>query len=143
MDLMREQGSDARDPRSKPDTWPCYGKHKESRMTGNQHGSWSECTICALRIRYIPKIGASAKYTESHNPANVVEALTLARERFPEGPVAKEVKALIKIVAAQKQLQRARSYQANSAKGKRNIAPEAEEQHDGYTKVDPSASVKA
>ncbi|CAE7259855.1 ccdc113 [Symbiodinium pilosum] len=41
----------ADDPRH--DGWPCGGEHKESATRANQHGHWTTCAQCALRLSYV------------------------------------------------------------------------------------------
>lgn len=37
--------------------FPCFSQHKESRQRGNQHGAWTYCLKCGLRLSYISKKG--------------------------------------------------------------------------------------
>ena len=37
--------------------FPCFAQHKEGRQRGNQHGAWTQCLKCGLRLSYISKKG--------------------------------------------------------------------------------------
>ena len=39
------------DPRADPTSWPCFGEHAPKHCA-NQHGSWTKCTRCGVRLTY-------------------------------------------------------------------------------------------
>ncbi|CAJ1433238.1 unnamed protein product [Effrenium voratum] len=65
-DMDRKEGPDTRDPR-----WeggPCAGKHQPAPMgRGSPSGKngwakWTKCSVCRLRLEYIPAFGAHGRY---------------------------------------------------------------------------------
>ncbi|CAJ1432532.1 unnamed protein product [Effrenium voratum] len=65
-DMDRKEGPDTRDPR-----WeggPCAGKHQPAPMgRGSPSGKngwakWTTCSVCRLRLEYIPAFGAHGRY---------------------------------------------------------------------------------
>ena len=89
LDLEREVPMDPRDPRSKP-SWPCMGNHVPSRLQGNKWAAWSNCQTCALRLRYVPKVGAPGNQAASPNPKTVQKVLNELREALEPGMMPNE-----------------------------------------------------
>jgi hypothetical protein len=102
--MDRKMCSDPRDPRSAATTWPCYGQHDPERIVhnGNAHGTWSKCGVCAL--------GQDGN-AHMDLPTNVQEALHRMKASGATDIHHKQVTAMIAIVAAEKQLLRARGQQ--------------------------------
>ena len=47
---------DGRDPRSRLQTKLCRGQHVlEQSCTANQHGAWTRCARCVLRLHHVPR----------------------------------------------------------------------------------------
>lgn len=62
FDFERAVGPDPRDPRTTGP--PCNGKHvpapmhRGSQSGKNQSAMWTACSVCGLRLRYVPAYGA-------------------------------------------------------------------------------------
>ncbi|CAK9066760.1 unnamed protein product [Durusdinium trenchii] len=67
-DMSRREGPDGRDSRAQG--FPCYGNHtpmpegRGSLSGRNGHGKWTVCTLCRLRIEYVPAYGAKGCYRQ-------------------------------------------------------------------------------
>ncbi|CAK9111156.1 unnamed protein product, partial [Durusdinium trenchii] len=67
-DVSRREGPDGRDSRAQG--FPCYGNHtpmpegRGSLSGRNGHGKWTVCTLCRLRIEYVPAYGAKGCYRQ-------------------------------------------------------------------------------
>ena len=99
FDPARQVGMDPRDPRSRASQWPCYGVHTPDKSKSNQHGQWSECAVCALRLSYVPRVGSHAMTTKASNPAMVDRMLratfTATEGRRPTMELCKAMQAKI------------------------------------------------
>ena len=80
VDLSRVQKMDPRDPRASIHQWPCMGKHVASPMKGNQHGQWTNCVVCGLRLLYTPRVGSTGQHTQCRNPEMVARCLRELRK---------------------------------------------------------------
>jgi hypothetical protein len=89
------------DPRWNAACWPCYGQHI-SQKGSNQHGSWTKCARCSLRLSYQPKeLGG-----QPEDEAQIIAA-ALARLRRTCGNdeiSADKVKAMIQIIQGERAL---------------------------------------
>ena len=98
LDRERMMGMDSRDPRSNPQQWPCYGQHVGT-PGGNNHGAWSTCNQCGLRIQYIPRVGSNSQHTKLDSPAMTTrmlkETFKLTQGRTPTLALCKAVQAKI------------------------------------------------
>ncbi len=95
---------DLRDPRVSRDSWPCYGQHVDKRG-GNKYGQWKYCHRCDLRLTYTPATNAPATSTATVLPTNVTEAIAALRpDVAAKDMTATQMRAMIRIVAAKKQL---------------------------------------
>ena len=88
VDAERRVPADPRDPRSNSKQWPCFNNHRPGKQQGNKWGRWTNCSTCALRMEYIPLMGAPGKQTHGDNPTNVQKALAelqlaLGEDRWP------------------------------------------------------------
>ena len=146
-DTTRAMGVDERDPRARPNTWPCMGEHAPGNH-GNRFGVWTECVRCGLRLKYVPMKDAPAQTTHVDLPQNVVEALERLRAGgwTPETLEKKQVKSMIAIVAKEKAMlaPKAKASQAfgppSRTRAKRAEAgPDLEtlEDDEGFQHVDP------
>lgn len=72
----------------------------------NRYGKWMECGTCGLRMAYTPAVDAPASTVKAWEPATVTEAVARLREHSIP-PTAKAIKALIKIVQAERALGKA------------------------------------
>ncbi|CAL1146255.1 unnamed protein product, partial [Cladocopium goreaui] len=96
LDFERTVTTDLRDPRAKSHQWPCMGNHNKAKPQSNKWGQWTNCTVCGLRMEYIPKKGAPASDTHQPNPAMVLRALKELQQLLPGGALPEE--ALVRVV---------------------------------------------
>ena len=75
-DLSRVQEADPRDPRSK-NAWPCFRNHNGSVKGSNKFGSWVHCSVCALRLSYVPRMSAPATHQQMMDPTVVQKAMDM------------------------------------------------------------------
>ena len=76
LDPSRVMEMDDRDPRTEATQWPCFGHHTASKPCSNAHGQWTQCAICNLRLRYVPKVGSNSQSTKVENRFMVLRMLT-------------------------------------------------------------------
>ena len=76
LDPSRAMGMDERDPRVEQAQWPCFGHHVPAKAHSNAHGQWTQCSVCNLRLNYVPKVGSHSGSTKVENRAMVVRMLT-------------------------------------------------------------------
>lgn len=76
LDFARRVKGDSRDPRASSQQWPCYNRHVADYPKANNHGRWTHCCVCNLRIEYIPRQGSHGQTTQTQNPAMVKRMLT-------------------------------------------------------------------
>ena len=104
FDHTRAMTMDERDPRTRKETWPCFGTHANMSTSNNRFAQWTECSKCALRVQYVPAVGAPGQSTRTDLTMNVTEAIQKLRA---EGWEAEEMtgsamKAAIAMVAKEK-----------------------------------------
>lgn len=104
FDHTRAMTVDERDPRNKPETWPCFGTHGKEVTSNNRFAQWTECNRCGLKVRYVPAVGAPGQSSQTNLTMNVMEAIQKLRS---EGWEAEEMtgsvmKAAIAVVAKEK-----------------------------------------
>ena len=75
-DLSRMQEADPRDPRSR-NVWPCFKNHNGSVKGSNWFGSWVHCSVCALRLSYVPRMSAPATHQQTMDPTVVQKAMDM------------------------------------------------------------------
>ena len=75
-DLSRMQEADPRDPRSR-NVWPCFKNHNGSVKGSNWFGSWVHCSVCALRLSYVPRMSAPATHQQTMDPTVVQKAVDM------------------------------------------------------------------
>ena len=95
-----------------------------------QLGQWKHCSRCALRLEYVPKIGAPANSSALVNPGNVKKALEELQRDLPGHmePNEELVRVMIeKVIAEERMKTLLAEYQKSwdSAKSKVNKAKEA------------------
>ena len=130
MDWDRTVPMDPRDPRSLRTQWPCMGNHIPMKWHSNKWGQWTHCSRCALRLEYVPKIGAPANSSALVNPGNVKKALEELQRDLPGHmePNEELVRVMIeKVIAEERMKTLLAEYQKSwdSAKSKVNKAKEA------------------
>ena len=76
LDPSRAMGMDERDPRVEQAQWPCFGHHVPAKAHSNAHGQWTQCSVCNLRLNYVPKVGSHSGSTKVENRAMVARMLT-------------------------------------------------------------------
>eukprot|EP00435_Cladocopium_sp_Y103_P006329 s2780_g2.t1 len=83
-----------RDPRSQTTQWPC-----------NKWAQWRHCSICALRLGYVPSLGSPASSTSQPNPGTVAQALKELKNMMePLPPTESMVRVMIDKVTAEHRL---------------------------------------
>jgi hypothetical protein len=72
----------------------------------NKYGKWHNCTVCGLRMLYIPFKGAPCNSTSTINPGNMNKALKELKEMMPKGQKPNEelVKVILEKVIAEERL---------------------------------------
>lgn len=120
FDETRKQGPDSRDPRLSKEAWPCKGAHV-SEFGNNRFGKWEQRATCAVRLSYTPAVDAPAQATHTDLPQNITEALhRLRTEGFEANDLtARQVKAMVTIVAKEKILQKRTDPEAKKKSDKR------------------------
>lgn len=96
----RQRLLDPRDPRRNVACWPCFGKHIVQKCS-NQHGSWTKCSRCSLRLSYQSKSCQSNENSSQPEDEVQIIAAALARLRrtCPDDEIsADKVKAMIQII---------------------------------------------
>ena len=76
LDPSRAMGMDERDPRVEQAQWPCFGHHVPAKAHSNAHGQWTQCSVCNLRLNYVPQVGSHSGSTKVENRAMVIRMLT-------------------------------------------------------------------
>jgi hypothetical protein len=106
MDMERQMLPDSRDPRTQTTTWPCFNQHVAGKDQANKYGKWHNCTVCGLRMLYIPFKGAPCNSTSTINPGNMNKALKELKEMMPKGQKPNEelVKVILEKVIAEERL---------------------------------------
>ena len=74
LDVTREILADPRDPRS-AGCWPCFKNHNGCVKGSNKFGAWTMCSVCNLKLSYIPRMGSPAKFMEQVDHTHVQKAL--------------------------------------------------------------------
>ena len=153
-DHTRTMTEDLRDPRVSRDSWPCYGQHVDKRG-GNRYGQWKYCNRCDLRLTYTPATNAPATSTATVLPTNVTEAIAALRpDVAAKDMTCVQMRAMIKIVAARKQLTKvppSKGSSKDSSKSKEKTRPASKpaaeteelssEEETGFEKIDPDPAV--
>ena len=75
LDMTRELLADPRDPRS-AECWPCFKNHNGCVKGSNKYGAWTLCSVCNLKMSYIPRMGCPGKYMEKVDHSHVKKALS-------------------------------------------------------------------
>ena len=106
MDMERQMPPDSRDPRTQATVWPCFNKHVAGKDQANKYGKWNNCTVCGLRMLYIPFKGAPCNSTSTINAGNMTKALNELKEMLPKGekPTEELVKVILEKVIAEERL---------------------------------------
>ena len=92
---------DPRDPRRNVACWPCFGKHVIQKCS-NQHGSWTKCARCSLRLSYQSNENSSQPEDEVQI---IAAALARLRRTCPDNEIsADKVKAMIQIIHGERAL---------------------------------------
>ena len=96
LDYSREMKADPRDVRMAKTQWPCYGKHTEGRPGSNKWGQWVHCSVCSLRLSYIPREGAPGHTTKVENSKTILRSMAqLKLDLHEKTPTAEHVHAAI------------------------------------------------
>ena len=102
LDFSREIVEDPRDIRSRPTSWPCFGKHVPSKPKSNGYGQWKMCEICAFRLSYVPREGYQGKSAAQVNHREVELAMSQIRQDLePLGmlPTSNLVETMIEVIS--------------------------------------------
>lgn len=91
FDPERKVGLDSRDPRASPDQWPCFGEHNPGTPHANPHGQWIHCTVCNLRLSYMPRQGSHGQNTKMDAPAMTLRMLTEVKKLMNSAPPSAEI----------------------------------------------------
>ena len=104
-DKTRAMTMDLRHPRAQ-NTWPCYDNHVEGTWQSNPHGHWLHCSVCNIRMAYVPKKGSPSNSTQVVNHQMVQRTLS-ELEPLMHGarPTARICKAMMDKITADVQLE--------------------------------------
>ena len=107
FDPERRMKADPRDPRTRPNQWPCFGKHRPGPPEANQWGQWIHCQQCNLRLLYTPRKGSPSNTTATVNAAMVSRMLGELHQMLGETmPTAKVCHRMMNKVTAEAVLQK-------------------------------------
>ncbi len=104
LDPARQENvADKNDPRFAGP--PCHRQHEATTVISNQYGEITECSMCALRLKYVPRVGCTGRYRQKERlPVHVNAAIQAMRaEGIPF--TNKTVKAMLDRVDADVRLQ--------------------------------------
>ena len=139
-DKTRAMTMDLRDPRAQ-NTWPCYDNHVEGTWQSNPHGHWLHCSVCNIRMAYVPKKGSPSNSTQVVNH-QMVQRMLSELEPLMHGvrPTARICKAMMDKITADVQLETlvnaAIKEKPKATAAKTMVKPKTE----GYTSPRMSAS---
>lgn len=94
-DCSRREGPDGRDSRAQG--FPCFGNHtpmpegRGSLSGRNGHGKWTVCTLCRLRIEYVPAYGAKECFRQPGPLApDVQTVMEMVKDDIKDKPETRE-----------------------------------------------------
>jgi hypothetical protein len=133
--------ADSRDPRT-AGRGPCRFKHTPERSyRNNQWGVWLNCEKCALRLHYVPLVGApGTSIGLGATPAHVEEMLTRLQS-FDESEInGNMVRGLLKTIQGEAQV---RSSHKGGKKSTGTTPKNKEESHGSSYKGDVGAKTRS